>query len=47
MRAEKLKADIPMNKIGKPDEIAEIVMWLISDKSSYVCGALIDVSGGR
>ncbi len=46
-RIERLADSIPMGRGGDPDEIAEAVVWLLSDKASYVTGALIDVSGGR
>lgn len=37
---------IPMGRIGQPKEIAEAVLWLASDKSSYVNGQIIAVDGG-
>lgn len=46
-RAEKLKNNIPLKRVGTPSEVAELVLWLLSDKSSYFSGALYDVSGGR
>jgi 3alpha(or 20beta)-hydroxysteroid dehydrogenase len=36
----------PMDRVGKPEEVAEVVGFLISDKSSYVSGAEIPVDGG-
>jgi NAD(P)-dependent dehydrogenase (short-subunit alcohol dehydrogenase family) len=36
-----------MGRAGRPEEIAEAILWLLGDESSYVAGALIDVSGGR
>lgn len=44
---EKWGAGVPMARIGEPTEVAQTVLWLCSDQSSYVHGALIDVSGGR
>jgi len=46
-RINRIKSAIPMGRGGTPDEIADAVMWLASDKASYVTGAFIDVSGGR
>ena len=37
---------IPMQRPGQPSEIAEAMLWLISDKASYVTGAVLPVSGG-
>jgi 3-oxoacyl-[acyl-carrier protein] reductase len=41
-----LKTLIPMNRFGRPEEVAEIVGFLASDKSSYITGAVINVNGG-
>lgn len=37
---------IPLQRIGKPQEVAEVVTFLVSDRSSYVTGASIEVTGG-
>ncbi len=46
-RVELLKANIPMQRGGTPDEVADLILYLASDQSSYVTGSLINVSGGR
>jgi NAD(P)-dependent dehydrogenase (short-subunit alcohol dehydrogenase family) len=46
-RAERLAPMIPMGRIGQPDEIAEAVLFLMSEGASYTTGANIRVSGGR
>jgi NAD(P)-dependent dehydrogenase (short-subunit alcohol dehydrogenase family) len=46
-RVERIRPNIPMQRVGLPTEIAETVMFLLSDASSYTTGAIIDVSGGR
>ena len=39
-------ADIPLGRIGQPSELASVVTFLASAKSSYVTGTIIDVAGG-
>jgi NAD(P)-dependent dehydrogenase (short-subunit alcohol dehydrogenase family) len=46
-RLERLRPHIPLNRIGEPDEIAEAVLFLMSEAASYITGANIPVSGGR
>ena len=46
-RAVKVGATAPMGRPGKAEEVAEAIVWLLGDASSYVTGALLDVSGGR
>jgi NAD(P)-dependent dehydrogenase (short-subunit alcohol dehydrogenase family) len=38
---------IPMKRVGRPDEVAELIAWLTSDKVSFSTGAVYDISGGR
>jgi NAD(P)-dependent dehydrogenase (short-subunit alcohol dehydrogenase family) len=38
---------IPMRRIGRPEEVAELIAWLTSDKVSFSTGAVYDISGGR
>lgn len=45
-RGEQLIAQIPFRRMGKPEEIAEMVAWLCSERSSYVSGACYNVDGG-
>lgn len=46
-RVERLKVGVPMQRGGSAEEVADVIMWLLSDKSSYLTGTCIDVSGGR
>jgi len=46
-RPVKLKQFVPMKRVGTAEEVANTVLWLMSEKASYVTGALIDVTGGR
>jgi NAD(P)-dependent dehydrogenase (short-subunit alcohol dehydrogenase family) len=46
-RLERLKGTIPLGRPGKPEEIAESVVWLLSSAASYVTGSVLEVGGGR
>ncbi|MBB4516697.1 SDR family oxidoreductase [Paraburkholderia fungorum] len=46
-RAAQLGATTPLGRPGSADEVAESIVWLLSDAASYVTGALLDVTGGR
>ncbi len=46
-RARKLADTVPMKRTGSADEVAEAILWLMSDKASYVTGTTLDVTGGR
>lgn len=44
--AEDLMASIPLDRFGTPEEVAESLVFLASDKASYITGAVLDVNGG-
>jgi NAD(P)-dependent dehydrogenase (short-subunit alcohol dehydrogenase family) len=46
-RAQRLAPQIPMQRPGTAQEIANAIVWLLSDEASYTTGALLDVNGGR
>lgn len=46
-RVDRLKTGVPMQRGGYPIEVAEAILWLLSDASAYTSGSFIDVSGGR
>jgi NAD(P)-dependent dehydrogenase (short-subunit alcohol dehydrogenase family) len=45
-RLDAVMAKVPMNRMGLPDEIAEAVVWMCSDKASFMTGASQVVDGG-
>ena len=42
-----LNASVPLGHIATPQEIADVVVFLCSDQSRYMCGALLEVNGGK
>jgi len=46
-RAKQLAPTVPMQRTGSADEVAQAIIWLLSDASSYTTGSVIDVTGGR
>jgi 3-oxoacyl-[acyl-carrier protein] reductase len=43
---EELKKLIPMERLGKPEDVAEAVLFLVSEESSYITGQVLNVNGG-
>lgn len=46
-RAQDMAPQVPMQRPGSAKEVAESIVWLLSENSSYTTGALLDVAGGR
>lgn len=46
-RAERLAPTVPMGRAGTADEVARVIVWLLSEDASYVTGAVLPISGGR
>jgi NAD(P)-dependent dehydrogenase (short-subunit alcohol dehydrogenase family) len=46
-RVERVKTAVPMKRGGQPEEVAEAILWLLSEEASFVTGTFLDVSGGR
>ncbi|MFT3988317.1 SDR family oxidoreductase [Aestuariivirga sp.] len=46
-RVKMMRDAIPMKREGSADEVADAILWLVSDQSSYVTGTIVAVAGGR
>ena len=46
-RVDRVKSALPMQRGGQPEEVAEAIAWLLSDKASYVTGSFIELAGGK
>ena len=46
-RVDRIKGSIPMRRGGKPEEVANAILWLLSDEASYVTGTFVDLAGGK
>jgi NAD(P)-dependent dehydrogenase (short-subunit alcohol dehydrogenase family) len=46
-RAKQMAPLVPMQRAGSAEEVAQAVLWLMSDASSYTTGSIVDVTGGR
>jgi NAD(P)-dependent dehydrogenase (short-subunit alcohol dehydrogenase family) len=46
-RLATLAPTVPMRRAGTPEEVAVTIVWLLSEKASYVSGTIVDVGGGR
>ncbi len=44
---EELNATVPLGRIADPEDIADVVAFLVSDQARYMCGALLEVNGGK
>ena len=44
---EKISAFVPIGRLGRPEEVAATVAWLLSEQSSFINGAVIPVDGGK
>ena len=46
-RVDRVKASVPMQRGGQPQEVAFAILWLLSPEASYITGTIVDVAGGR
>jgi 3-oxoacyl-[acyl-carrier protein] reductase len=45
-RRKEIIASIPLGRLGEPEDVAEAVLFLVSDKASFITGEILDVNGG-
>src|SRR2546428_642718 len=43
----RIEEDVPLGRVGAPEEVGAVIAFLLSDRSSYVTGAIVTVDGGR
>ena len=46
-RVDRVKSMLPMQRGGQPEEVAQAISWLLSEKASYVTGSFLELAGGR
>ena len=46
-RVDRIKGSLPMQRGGQALEVAQAILWLLSDEASYTTGTFIEVAGGR
>ncbi|MBL8300717.1 MAG: SDR family oxidoreductase [Rhodanobacteraceae bacterium] len=46
-RVDRVKEFVPMKRGGSADEVAQAILWLISDEASFTTGSFVDVAGGK
>ncbi len=46
-RAARMAVHVPMQRAGSAQEVAQAILWLLSEESSYTTGSIVDVTGGR
>ena len=44
---EDLNASVPLGRIAEPEDIADVIAFLASEEARYICGALVEVNGGK
>ena len=44
---EELNASVPLGRIAEPQDIVDVILFLLSDESRYICGSLIEVNGAK
>ena len=42
-----LNHSVPLGRIADPEDIADVILFLASDQARYICGALVEVNGGK
>jgi NAD(P)-dependent dehydrogenase (short-subunit alcohol dehydrogenase family) len=46
-RVEQIGPNLPIGRVGQPEEVARAIVWLLSEDASYIAGSNLDVAAGR
>lgn len=46
-RIRQMVSEVPLGRIGKPEDVAPLVVFLVSDQASYITGQVVEVNGGQ
>ena len=46
-RRQHLNNSIALKRMGQPEEVAQLILWLLSDKASYITGSILPITGGK
>ena len=44
---KELNATVPLGRIAEPQDIVDVILFLLSDESRYMCGSLVEVNGAK
>ncbi len=44
---KELNASVPLGRIAEPEDIVDVILFLLSDESRYMCGSIIEVNGAK
>ena len=44
---EELNKTVPLGRIAEPEDIVDVILFLLSDQSRYICGSVVEVNGAK